>query len=156
MSPMTTAPLPDLDNDTLKYRFSNSGEKQRYGRNTIYDIERSINGGPFFRIGTVVRTGDATWSSSARWDAKAADGSTGVSATTREAAAKSLEYRLQGPEYHDRKRAEYLERDARERAERAEKARLADLRKQAEALVLERHAFEVEAAFIELNGGSPA
>jgi len=146
----TPLPLPDLDNDEIKYRFSRSGEPTRYGR-TVYNIERSINGGPFVRIGTTVKTSDATWSSSANWNAASRDGEIRTMSTTREGAAKSLEYLLQGPEYAERERAAYQERAARERAEAAERARQADLRERAEALVLERHADEVEALIAQLD-----
>ena len=101
---MNDNPVPDLDTDTLTYKFSKAGSK---AFRTVYNIERSINGDSFHIIGTVIKTRDSDWSSPARWEATALDG-TGASRDSRKAAVQALEHRLQGPEYAERKRAEWV------------------------------------------------
>ena len=76
------------------------------GYNNIYNIERSINGDSFHIIGTVRKTVEADWSRSAYWSAEALDGKT-AGGDSRRAAVSALEERLQGPEYSERKRAEW-------------------------------------------------
>jgi surface antigen len=100
---MNENPLPDLDNDTLSYRFPKAGSK---GFTNIYNIERSINGEYFHIIGTVRKTVEADWSRSAYWSATALDGQS-AGGDSRKRAVSALEERLQGPEYSERKRAEW-------------------------------------------------
>lgn len=111
-------PIPDLDNDILTYRFTIS----KSGISNEYFIERSINGGKFHTIGTVSgRSGD--WSRSGNWIAKprgGAENAKGGHGDTRKAAVRSLEYNMQGPEYAERKRAEYQAEQARQAQEAQE------------------------------------
>lgn len=110
----TMTATPDLDKDELTYKFPIKTSTHPYN---VYYIARSINGGTFQTIGTVRQTQQADWGHSASWWAQTTDESVKASGTTRKAAVSSLEFRLQGSEYADRKRAEYL-------AEQAERQRL--------------------------------
>jgi len=111
---MTT--LPDLDNDTLKYTFR---KQDPTSYKIVYNIWRSINGRPEQKIGTVVKTRDGDWSQSAHWVAESSDGEHRGSGDTRQSAVRSLENRLQGPEYTERKLQAYRDQLAAEGAKAA-------------------------------------
>jgi hypothetical protein len=143
---MNENPLPDLDNDTLTYRFSRAGMSRFV--NTIYNIERSINGGNFHIIGTVVKTRDSDWTSSAEWSAEALDKEYRARGDSRKQAVRSLEYRLQGPEYAARKHAEYL----REEQERRERKVLAEAEAAKRVVIFDRSSWEQPEIVVTLDG----
>lgn len=115
---MTNHITPDLDTDTITHSFRNL----RYdSTRPVYDIFRSINGRPSpHRIGTVIRLVEGNWNRTARWEGRSLDGTITSWGSTREGAAKALEFRLQGPEYAERKRAERIAAEAERQAKIAE------------------------------------
>lgn len=104
---LTPIPLPDYEVNNWKHRFT--GKTGKYGVRTSYNVERSVDGGPWAYVGKVTKVRDSSFSSNAYWTAESMTGHKS-SGTTREAAAYELERVMQGPEYQERKHAEYMAR----------------------------------------------
>lgn len=119
-----SAPVPNLDTDVLTYRYSKANQRIVAFR-SVYNVERSINGGPLHRFATVHQTRESSWSGSASWTATSLDHPDvrGIG-DSRAKAVKSLEWSLQ-PEFAERERKAYHVQRKEEQAERERRAQSA-------------------------------